>query len=328
MKMIGYIFFLLSVILTLLAACSTPTVSSDDSDVGSEKVEQEDRSSSSDMSNSKEADRSSSSEKNTESSSSEKTSESSSSSANEINCAALLEEHTGWSWNVPKVCRFNPDIEYGSMTDSRDGHVYRTVKIGEQIWMAENLNYADSAKTRSLKGRSWCYNNMPKNCDVAGRLYSWAASIDSLKLATNSNNPLDCGYRKTCTLPEKVQGICPDGWHLPTYSEWVSLFTAVGGQSTASAKLKSQSGWYSIGSGDDAFGGGGDDSFGFSALPAGEYYYSGNFSYGAYHALFWSSTEVGDGYAIGMELDYANDGASLYNDCIKVDGFSVRCIKN
>ncbi len=230
----------------------------------------------------------------------------------------------GWSWDVPKEARLNPEITYGTMTDSRDGKVYKTVTItpagtgNSQTWMAENLNYADSVTTASLKGRSWCYNNVDKNCDMAGRLYTWAAAIDSVKLATDAENPLDCGYGKTCGLSGKVQGICPTGWHLPSSSEWNALFTAVGGSSTAGTQLKSTTGWDNSGNGTDAFG--------FSALPAGFYFY-GNFYNDGYSAYFWSSTE-GDGYlAYRMYLDYDPDYAYLrYLD--KVYGFSVRCLRD
>ena len=230
----------------------------------------------------------------------------------------------GWSWDVPKEARLNPEITYGTMTDSRDGKVYRTVTIGTQTWMAENLNYADSAKTPSLKGKSWCYNDVTKNCDVAGRLYTWAAAIDSVKLANDAENPLDCGYGKTCGLASAgsatlVQGICPDGWHLPSQAEWNDLFTAVGGQSTAGTKLKSQSGWYSSGNGIDAFG--------FSALPAGYRGDYGDFHGGGYSALFWGSTESYSYYAYDMYLDYDYGSAGL-GDYGKHYGFSVRCLRD
>ena len=179
---------------------------------------------------------------------------SSSSSSVELNCSALLEGNTGWSWDVPKECRFNPDITYGTMTDSRDGQTYKTVKIGDQTWMAENLNYADSINTPSLLERSWCYNDNIENCAVAGRLYTWAAAIDSVKLATDADNPQDCGYGKNCKLPASVQGICPKGWHLPNKLEWNTLISAVGGKKTAGSALKSQTGWNGSGNGTDSLG--------------------------------------------------------------------------
>ena len=211
----------------------------------------------------------------------------------------------------------DPELAEGFLTDNRDGQTYKTVTIGTQTWMAENLNYADSVTTASLKGKSWCYNDVAANCDVAGRLYTWAAAIDSVKLATDADNPLDCGYGRECGLTGKVQGICPSGWHLPSYDEWNALFTAVGGQLNAGKVLKSQTGWYSNGNGTDAFG--------FSALPAGSRYDYGYFNYDGYHAYFWSATELYTDLAYLMYLYYFNEYAYLDYD-FKDFGFSVRCL--
>ena len=243
---------------------------------------------------------------------------SSSSSSVEQNCSTLLEGKTGWSWDVPKECRLNPDITYGTMTDSRDGQTYKIIKIGNQTWMAENLNYADSTNTPSLLERNWCYNKKDENCAVGGRLYTWAAAIDSVKLATDTDNPQDCGYGKTCTLPTKVQGICPDGWHLPTQTEWETLFTEVGGQSTASDILKSKTGWYSSGSG--------TDDVGFSAIPAGFRYNNGRFIDSQY-AYFWCASEYDSASAHDMDLDYFYKSPKLFS-FDKRYGFSVRCLKD
>ena len=248
---------------------------------------------------------------------SSETESSSSSSEDKINCSALLEGETGWSWDVPKECRFNPDIDYGTMIDSRDGQVYRTVKIGDQVWMAENLNYADSAETPSLKGNSWCYDNVAANCDVAGRLYTWAAAIDSVKLANNADNPLDCGYEKKCGLTGAVRGICPTGWHLPTKEEFETLFTAVGDKSTVGMKLKTSNGWYRSG--------GGTDDVGFSALPVGLNGYS--FFDEGDRAYFWSSTEDNRYYSCSMSLSSLNKSVYLESAYHKNTGLSVRCVK-
>jgi len=232
----------------------------------------------------------------------------------------------GWSWDMPKEVYLNPEIDYGSMTDPRDGQIYKTVKIGNQVWMAENLNYADSVKTPSLMGKNWCYANKAENCAVAGRLYTWAAAIDSVKFATDADNPQDCGYGKTCTLPAKVQGICPDGWHLPTKTEWETLFIEAGGESTAEKNLKSQNGW-NISNGTDAFG--------FSAIPAGfgrtwfpEGFY---FFYKGDYAFFWSATEsteyIGNIQAYSMELDYDYELENL-DESYKAFAYSVRCLKD
>ena len=104
------------------------------------------------------------------------------------------------------------------MTDKRDGKKYKTVKIGKQIWMADNLNYEASG--------SKCYENKPKNCTEYGRLYDW----------------------------ETAKNACPSGWHLPSESEWKVLDKAVGGEKVAGKKLKAKSGWNNNGNGTDEFG--------------------------------------------------------------------------
>ncbi|WP_298769801.1 fibrobacter succinogenes major paralogous domain-containing protein [uncultured Fibrobacter sp.] len=273
---------------------------------------------------------SSSSVENSQSSSSDKTSVSSSSesvepfssSAGKVNCPALLEGETGWSWDVPKECRFNPDITYGSMTDERDGKVYKTVIIGTQVWMAENLNYYDAADL-NVKEKSWCFgksdNGDSTTCDVSGRLYTWAAAMDSV--GAWSTNGKGCGDGKTCTLTATVQGVCPEGWHLPSFSEWYTLFTAVGG-STPGKVLKSQTGWNSDGNGTDAFG--------FAALPAGlrgVRNYDVYFLHDGGYASFWSSTENSSDLAYSMLLDYISADAGLGN-ASKGLAFYVRCLRD
>lgn len=265
-----------SVFVAFFAACSTPTLPSDDSDESSSSVL-------------------SSSSRSLSSSDSRGTGtiESSSSSYSvEQNCSALLEGTDDWSWDVPKECRFNPDITYGSMTDSRDGQIYKTVKIGDQTWMAENMNYADSTKTPSMQPRSWCYNNKAENCAVAGRLYTWEAANDA----------------------------CPEGWHLPTQMEWNTLFTEVGGQSIAGKILKSQTGWGSYGNG--------TDGVGFSALPAGDRVNYGEFYNGGHRAIFWSATENSGNRAYNVCL--SNDGEDVRQEGFpyKNNWFSVRCLQD
>ena len=223
------------------------------------------------------------------------------------------------SWDVPKDAYLNPEIAYESIVDSRDGQTYKTVKIGNQVWMAENLNYADSVKTPSLIGKSWCYANKAENCAVTGRLYTWTAAIDSVKLATDADNPQDCGSGKECTLPDTVQGICPPGWHLPEKKEWDTLLTKVGGEATALKVLKSQTGWFHDGNG--------SDDVGFSALPAGDRINNGNFFDIGKLAGFWSASETDYNYAKALDLGYCSNYAALgyYN---KSFGFSVRCLKD
>ncbi|WP_406538696.1 fibrobacter succinogenes major paralogous domain-containing protein [Fibrobacter sp.] len=293
--------------LLLLAACGGDSGTSAPSDNGASDSEKIQSSSSSQKHSSSSQKSSSSSNLKTVSSSSNQSSSSSE------------ENDDGWSWDVPKEARLNPEIDYGSMTDPRDGQIYKTVKIGDQIWMAENLNYADSVKTPSLMGKNWCYANKAENCAVTGRLYTWTAAIDSVKLATDADNPQDCGSGKECTLPDTVQGICPPGWHLPEKKEWDTLLTKVGGEATALNVLKSQTGWFRQGNG--------SDDVGFSALPAGDRIDNGNFFDIGKLAGFWSASETDYNYAKALDLGYCSNYAVLgyYN---KSFGFSVRCLKD
>ena len=112
----------------------------------------------------------------------------------------------------------NPDIDYGTLTDERDGKTYKTVTIGKQTWMAENLNY----KTRY----SFCYNNKAEYCDKYGRLYTWDFAMEA----------------------------CPAGWGLPSLEEFQVLVATIGGLSTAGKVLKSTEGWKDGGNGTDDYG--------------------------------------------------------------------------
>ncbi|MBO4714201.1 MAG: fibrobacter succinogenes major paralogous domain-containing protein [Fibrobacter sp.] len=233
-----------------------------------------------------------------------------------------------FDWSIPKEAYLNPEIEYDSITDERDGKVYKTVKIGEQVWMAENLNYSDSVKTPSLLGKNLCYDNDEKKCEVAGRLYTWAAAIDSVALSAKG---LDCGLHKVCELPEKVQGICPQGWHLPSSEEWVSLHSEIGGNSYSGSYLKSQR-W----DGDEVntnF-----DRFGFSAIPAGEFRKTRMFgdkerdNSGEFfgdeerEAFFWLASEDTDRFAYFVYL--FQEARSLLTSGDKDNAHSIRCVKD
>jgi uncharacterized protein (TIGR02145 family) len=200
------------------------------------------------------------------------------------------------------------------MTDSRDGQIYKTIKIGEQVWMAQNLNY----KTTT----SYCFNDSTEYCEKYGRLYTWAASVDK--------SEKECGLGNECNLASgNIRGICPDGWYLPSEADFETLIKAVGGEKGASTKLKSLSGWRD----DGGESGNGTDSFGFSALPVGVgmqgFYGEG------YGTQFWVSTECGSasaadkGYSCAsiMSLDYDDVDVSLRSYAAKDFKFSIRCIK-
>ncbi len=206
---------------------------------------------------------------------------------------------------------------YGTntVTDCRDGRSYKTVTIGTQMWMAENLNYADSAAMPNLMGNSWCYGNRADSCSKYGRLYTWTAAMN----IASSYRTASAGAE----IKTPQQGACPAGWHVPTDAEWTTLETAVGGSDSAGTKLKSASGWdYYNGAN-----GNGTDSYGFSALPAGYRYYSGAFYYAGNFAYFWSATKYGASYVRLRYLGY-NYTYMLSYGYDKDYAFSVRCVQD
>ena len=175
-------------------------------------------------------------------------------------------------------------IMRGIQKDSRDGQTYKTVVIGSQTWMAQNLNYKME--------NSYCYNDSISNCTKYGRLYTWIAA----------------------------QEACPIGWRLPSKAEFETLFTTVGGQSTAGEMLKSTSGWYNSGDGSDVYL--------FSALPAGNWDKSkGIFVNSERHAFFWSSTEYDYSSAYNMRLSSGATDAKLDLNPKNL-GYSIRCVKD
>ena len=255
----------------------------------------------------------------------------SSSSEKNSSSSSIVSSNSSSSSVVPTVSVASPcktatedNCEYGTLTDDRDGQTYKTVKIGEQWWMAENLNYAYTGVPFKVgdftsDSTSWCYDNDAANCAKYGRLYTWAAAMDSAGIIPG-NSANGCGYEKDCNLGNvKVRGVCPEGWHLPSRYEWITLLTAAGGIETAGIMLKSTEGWISNGNGSDAYS--------FSALPAGSRYDNGLYLNEGYYTNFWSSTEDDSGRAYGMRLIYNYVDAGLGYD-IKIYGFSVRCLKD
>ena len=206
-------------------------------------------------------------------------------------------------------------------TDSRDGQIYNTVLIGEQCWMAKNLNIGEMIiagppyQTNNGIIEKFCYENDPTNCEEFSGLYQWN---EMMQYVTDT----------------ATQGICPEGWYLPTDFEWKILEGTVDSQypvgdpiweSTgirgfdAGLNLKSTNGWYD--------GGNGTNFYGFNALPGGSYLDSyGSFGYMEYYAFFWAST-VGGTCACWRNLRYDDDGiARGFPD--KRYGNSVRCLKD
>ena len=248
---------------------------------------------------------SSSSAKNVESSSSEKrVSSSSVESSSSIVIQVSSSSETGAddelssssSQEVSSSSRvIEVTVETGTMTDERDDQEYKTVKIGDQVWMAENLNYSGAEVIGASALLGWCYDNDDDYCATYGRLYNW-------KTATKA---------------------CPSGWHLPDTAEWNGLVYAIGDSLTAGAKLKSAVSW----TGDD---GNGEDTYGFTALPGGfrkEDYYDGQYYDIHKFANFWTSSTKDDSYAYHMTIRFDNAKISTIADPLSYS-LSVRCVKD
>ena len=118
-----------------------------------------------------------------------------------------IEEKENWQY-------LNPAISYEMFKDARDGQIYKSVKIGNQVWMAENLNYDYNEGT----AKSYCYNDEQESCAKYGRLYTWAAAMDSAGVFGDGGK--GCGFLVTCSAKEPVRGVCPESWHLPSDTEW------------------------------------------------------------------------------------------------------------
>jgi uncharacterized protein (TIGR02145 family) len=175
-----------------------------------------------------------------------------------------------------------------TFTDKRDGKVYKIVKIGRQVWFAENLNYA--AKW------SRCYEDSPDSCAKYGRLYGWEAALKA----------------------------CPAGTHLPTNEEWATLVDYVGGDSTAGIKLKSSTGWHWYG--DHNIADNGTDDYGFSALPGGcGIVFDGDAADVGGTGCWWSATDDGADVAWGWTMQFYDE--LVYKDVsLNFSWHSVRCV--
>jgi len=207
----------------------------------------------------------------------------------------------------------------GTFTDSRDGKTYKKVTIGSQVWMAENLNYDVSNDSTDV-----CYKNSADSCARYGRLYNWATAMSL---------PSICGYL-TCfgRINAKHQGVCPAGWHVPTYADWDTLVNSVGGNNVAGRKLKAQEGWDECGPSGSGKSYVCEDAFGFAALPGGSGDgRDGSFFQAGYYGHWWIATEdtkesSEKAYLSCMYYYYERADRAAANT--KIHLYSVRCIQD
>jgi len=207
---------------------------------------------------------------------------------------------------------WNESVSYGTLTDSRDGRTYRTVVIGSQTWMAQNLNYR--ASTGSVDTLGACFGNSLDSCRKYGRLYSWA---EAMGVGGQFNS-------QRLDPASSSQGVCPVGWHLPTEQDWKRLTDTILVDSTAGNSLKSTAGWVTYSSTP----GNGSDAFGFRGLPGGANYGT-SFGYSSSDGLWWSATELdaASAHSVGMNGGYRHVYINSANRA-KTLGFSIRCLRN
>ena len=185
-----------------------------------------------------------------------------------------------------------PVIEYGKLTDSRDNNEYKTVTIGKQVWMAENLRFDEFATVVEDE-----------------YFYSWVVAIGGPLL----NDTLYCNYEDQCNIDMTIQGVCPDGWRLPSKADFDSLLENVGKEAVTFLSVEA----------------GGKDLVGLSVNLVG--YFNGydrkmqsvgeNINFWAADNSNWRSS----GYATSLEI--TDDDVSI-DEFPKDWGASVRCVKD
>jgi uncharacterized protein (TIGR02145 family) len=218
--------------------------------------------------------------------------------------------------SLKNFAQLNPNLKYGEVKDI-DDNIYRTIKIGNQTWMAENLrttkyrngksiaSIIDDAKWEKNETGAWCYyENDESNNNPYGKLYNWYA-------VANNNK------------------ICPIGWHVPTDAEWTTLINyldpeANGGNedNIAGGKMKRAGRQYWNSPNEGA-----TNSSGFSGVPGGSRYYNGPSNGMGEYGVWWSSTEYSSSNVWTRQLYNYEVNVSRPNFS-KSAGFSVRCVRD
>lgn len=196
-------------------------------------------------------------------------------------------------------------FKYGTITDARDGETYRTIQIGNQVWMAENLRFKAE--------NSYAPDNDEANVKKFGRLYTWTSALDIPPEFCEQAPAKDLEmYQKM--RDKNYQGIAPEGFHIPSNKEWEELLSNLAPKSNGD-ELRSECIWQNPGK----------DSFGFFALPAGYRFDNGNFCHFGRRARFWSKDEYGKTNAFRLSL--TNNSVDI-EGVYRSDAVSIRCVKN
>ena len=228
---------------------------------------------------------------------------------------------------------FNPDLTYGTVVDF-DGNSYKTIEIGEQNWMAENLkvsHYADGTPIpyvtddtewlnleESGKGYCW-YDNMIGYADTTGALYSWSGAMNGAP-----------GVDST----ELVQGVCPDGWHMPGDEEWKKLEMQLGMSQEAADGFE----WRGSDEGSvlkevgfshwDNPNSGADNTTGYTALPGGFRSHTGTFYGVGQYATYWSASGKSGSDNIWYRVLHFEETKVYRHYNTRNQGLSVRCVQD
>ncbi|MEI8006326.1 MAG: FISUMP domain-containing protein, partial [Bacteroidota bacterium] len=182
-----------------------------------------------------------------------------------------------------------------SLTDIRDNTVYPTIQLGSQCWMQKNLNYGNSIQgaieqTDNCINEKYCYNDNAANCSLYGGLYLW----DEMMAYTNTPG---------------AQGLCPPGWHIPTQSEWNTLFTLYQNQALAGKPLQ-----------DSIFNG-------FRAKESGIVYSNISWKFEGFATVYWTSNPYGVIKALSHGMNMQNFSVSDYYSN-RSNAFAVRCLRD
>jgi len=187
-----------------------------------------------------------------------------------------------------------PAVDYGTLTDSRDGKSYKTVVIGGKTWMAENLNFDNSATATGSIDSSFCYDGIPANCTKYGRLYQEYAAT----------------------------AVCPEGWRLPTADDWRDLTTTAKSEfGDNNGSLRAVGEWENTIFGDNVTA---TNASGFSALPAGYRAKTGECDGEGTKAYFWGEDNMNH-YAWILSNQYDMEKESMQRGYY---AYAVRCVKD
>src|SRR5574344_1437322 len=246
---------------------------------------------------------------------------SSSSSANSSSSEAMSSSSSAKSSSSNAISSSSSSsIVYSTIKDARDNQTYRIVTIGSQTWMAENLKYLPSVVGPETGSQTtphyyvYGYNGTnvtdakaTANYTTYGVLYNWPAAMN--------------GAASSTTNPSGVQGVCPDGWHLPSDAEWTELTDYLGGTSDAGGKLKETGTTHWNSPNTSA-----TNETGFTALPGGNRRYGGTFYDVGRNGYWWSATENDANKAWSRRV--YNDLSNVFRESsYKELGLSVRCLK-